>query len=67
MQAQTVNRIVAITVFGVATYRMTHIGRMHADLVLASRLQFIFHQRMLCGTIQNMEMRDSQFADIIYR
>ena len=38
MQAQTVQGIVAITVFRIATHRVPHISRMHADLVLTSRL-----------------------------
>jgi hypothetical protein len=44
MQAQTVDGIVAIAVFGIAAYGMPQICRMYANLVLATRLQLIFHK-----------------------
>ena len=48
MQAQAVHRVIAVAIFRVATNRMSHVGCMHADLVLAPGLQFEFHQRVLC-------------------
>ena len=67
MEAQTVDGIVAIAVFGIAAYGMAHVGRMYANLVLATRLQLIFHKRMFGSAVQYMEMRDSQFATIVHR
>lgn len=34
MQAKTVDRVIAITVFHIATDRMSHVGSMHTDLIL---------------------------------
>lgn len=39
MQAQTVQWIVTIAIFGVTTDRMSHVGSMHANLVFAPSLQ----------------------------
>lgn len=66
MQAEAMNRVVAITVFRVAADGMSHIGRMYANLVLAAGLQLIFYQRMFGGAVQHMEMGDSEFSAIIY-
>ena len=67
MQAEAMNGVVAITIFCVATNGVPHIGRMYANLVLATRLQLIFHKRMFGSAVQYMEMRDSQFATIVHR
>lgn len=62
MEAQASDRIIAIAVFDVATDRMPHVGGVHAYLVLASRLQFEFHERVLSAAVERIEVGDGQFA-----
>ena len=38
MEAETMQRVVTVTVLWIATDRMPHIGRVHTDLILTSRL-----------------------------
>ena len=59
--------VVAITIFRVTTHGMSHICRMNANLVLASRLQFELHQGMLRGPVHHMEVRNGIFTSIIHR
>ena len=51
MQAQAMKRVVTITVFGVATDRMTHIGRVDTNLIFTACLQLKFDKRMFGGTV----------------
>ena len=44
MEAKSMARIIAIAILDVTTHRMPHIGSMHTNLVLASRLQAELHQ-----------------------
>lgn len=62
MEAQASDRIIAIAVFDVATDRMSHVSGVHTYLVLASRLQFEFHERMLSAAVERIEVGDGQFA-----
>ena len=64
MEAETVQRIVAVAIFRVAAYRMSHVRRVNTNLVLTTRLQLIFHQRVLSSPCQHMEVRHSQLAAI---
>ena len=65
MQAKTTAWIIAITILNVTTNWVSHIGSMHTNLVLSTRLQLIFHQRMLCGALQGMEMGNGVLAAIV--
>ena len=65
MQAEPMNRVVAVAIFAVAADGMAHIGCMHANLVLASSLQLKLDQRMLSCAAEHMEMTDGQLAAIV--
>ena len=43
MQTETSYRIIAVSILGVPTNRVPHIGRMHTDLVLTACFQLIFY------------------------
>ena len=47
MKAQAMARIISISIFDIATYRMSHIGSMNTYLVLTPRLQFKFYKRII--------------------
>ena len=66
MQTQPVQRVVTITILHVATYGMTHVGRVYANLVLTACLQFELNQRVLRGTVQHVEMGHGILAAIVY-
>ena len=66
MQAKTMKRIVAITVFGITADRMPHVVSMNTNLVLATRLQFELNEGMLGGPVHDMKMGDGQLAPIIH-
>ena len=61
MEAQASDRIIAIAVFDVTADRMPHVGGVHTYLVLASCLQFEFHERVLSAAVERIEVGDSQF------
>ena len=65
VQAKATTWIITITILDVSTYRMTHIGRMNTNLVLAACLQLILYQRMRCSSLQGMEMGNSILATIV--
>ena len=65
MQAKPVQRVVAVAVFHVATYRMSHIGGVNANLVFASRFESILHERVLCGAVENVEVCHCIFPSVI--
>jgi hypothetical protein len=44
MEAEAMQRIVAIAVFGVATNRMAHISRVDTNLILTACLQLKLYQ-----------------------
>ena len=67
MQAKPVQRVVAVTVFNVSTYRMSHIGGVNANLVFASRFESILHERVLCGAVENVEVCHCIFPSVIHR
>ena len=67
VEAETVQRIVAVAIFRVAADRMSHVRRVNTNLVLTTRLQLIFHQRVLGSPCQHMEVRHSQLAAIVSR
>ena len=67
MQAEAVQRVVAVAVFRVAAYGVAHVGGMYTNLVLTASLQLKFHQRVLRGAVERKEVCDSQFAAIVYR
>ena len=46
---------------------MAHICRMHADLVLASRLELELHERMLRRTVHHVEVRHRILPTVIHR
>ena len=66
METEPMERVVTIAVLRVAADGMSHVGRMDAYLVLTSCLQSKLHQGMFRRTVENMEMRDGQFATIIH-
>ena len=66
MQAQTVKRIVTVTIFRIAANRVPHIGCMHPYLILTPCLKTEFHKRMLSCSSKSMEMSDSIFTAIIH-
>ena len=65
MEAETVQRVVAIAVLRVATNGMAHVGGVDANLILASCLQLKLHERVLGGAVEHMEMGDGELAAII--
>ena len=67
MEAESVERIVAVAVFHVATHGMSHVCRMHTDLVLASCFQFKLSEGMVGGTLQHLEMCHGIFSAVIHR
>ena len=67
VQAQTMHRVVAVSILNIATNWMSHIGGMDANLILPTRLQAVFHERMVCGTVESMEMCYRIFASVIHR
>ena len=66
MQTEPAQRVIAIAILHVTTHGMSHIGRMHANLVLAPSLQLELNQRMLSRTIEYMKMRNGVFTSIVY-
>ena len=46
MQAKPADDVVAVAIFHIAANGMPHVGRMHANLILAPCLQTIFYQRI---------------------
>lgn len=66
MKTQPVNRVIAIAILAVTTYRMPHISGMHADLILAACLQTELHEGVLCGPSKGMEMGDSILSAIVH-
>ena len=46
MQAQPTYRVITIAIFNVATDRMSHIGSVNTDLVLASGLKPKLYKRL---------------------
>ena len=44
MQAQAMQGIITIAVFGIATDRMSHISSMHTNLILTTGLQLKLYQ-----------------------
>lgn len=67
MQAKAMKRVVAIPVFRITADWMPHVRSMHANLVLATRLQFELNQGMLGSPVHDMEMGYGQFSPIIHR
>lgn len=65
MQAKTMNGVVAVTILRIAADRMSHIGRVNANLILAARLKLIFYQRMLGRAIEHVKMGDSIFPTVV--
>lgn len=47
MKAQAMARIISISIFDIATYRMPHISSMNTYLVLTPSLQFKFYKRII--------------------
>ncbi len=62
MKTKAMYRVVAIAVFYVATYRMSHIGRVYTNLVFPPCLQFVFHKTMLRGAVEHPVMGDGIFS-----
>ena len=67
MQAKTMQRVVAITIFYISAHRMPHICRMNPYLVFPSRFESVFHERVLSGAVEHMEMRYGIFSAVIHR
>ena len=67
VQTETVQRVVAVAVFAIATNGMSHISSMNANLVLTTRLQLKLYQRVVCRAVHHEEMSDSQLATIVDR
>ena len=65
MQAQTAQAVVGSTVFLVADDGMAKILGMHADLVLAARLQMEVHQRIVLVADQHLVMGHGIFSAIV--
>ena len=65
MKAETMNRIVAVSVLGIATDRVAHVSRMHTNLILTTGLQLKLYERMLCSPVQHTIMGDGKFSTII--
>ena len=51
VEAQATKRIISIAILHIATHRMVHICRVHANLILAASLKLIFYHRMFCGAV----------------
>ena len=66
VQAQAMHRVIAVSILNIATNWMSHIGGMDANLILPARLQAVFHERMVCGTVESMEMCYRIFASVIH-
>ena len=67
VKTQSAERVVAITVFDITTYRMSHVCRVNTYLILAPCLQLVLYQRMFSSTVQYIEMGNSIFATIVGR
>ena len=67
MKTKAMYRVVAIAVFYVATYRMSHIGRVYTNLVFPTCLQFVFHKTMLRSAVEHPVMGDGIFSAIVHR
>ena len=65
VQAKATAWIITITILDVSTYRMTHIGCMNTNLVLAACLQLILYQRMRCSSLQGMEVSVTMVASML--
>ena len=64
MQTQTMQGIVAIAVFRIATHGVTHISRVHTDLVLTTRLELELHKLMVPLTGQRFVMGKCRFGTV---
>ena len=67
VEAEPVERVVAIAVFHIAADGMPHVGGVDTDLVLAPGLQLELHERVLGGTCERMEMRHRILTAIVDR
>ena len=65
MQAQAMQRMIAVAIFWIATDRMAHVCGVYANLILASCLQLEFHSRVLSRTIHYMPMCDGKLPSVI--
>ena len=65
METQTVDRIIAIAVFRISAYGMTHIGRVDTDLILTTCLKLEFHEREVRGPVEDMIMGNGIFTAIV--
>ena len=67
MQAKPVNGVVAVAILYISADGMPHVRRMHTNLVLSARFEFLLYKRVLCGPVQNMKVCHGIFAAIIER
>ena len=67
METQTVDGVVAVTIFCIATNRVMHVGSMYADLVLPSCFKLELNQRMVGGAGKHMKVGNSIFTTVVYR
>ena len=56
MKCQSMDRVIAVSIFNVTTNRMVHIGSMNTDLIFSASFQFKFNKRVVGRTIQHMKM-----------
>lgn len=66
VEAEAMDWVVAIAVLDVSANGVVHVGRMHANLVLATCLELEFHERMMFAALQCGEMSDSKLSAIIH-
>ena len=67
MQTQSVQRVIAITIFHITTHRMPQVSTMDTYLILTSRLQLKLHQTVGCSSVKGKEMGNGILATIVNR
>ena len=65
VQTKSVDRVIAIAVFYVAAYRVSHVGGVYSYLVLSSCLKPVFYERVLGGAVEDMEVCHRIFSAIV--
>lgn len=66
VQAEAVQRVIAIAILHVAADRMSHVGRVDANLVLATCLELVLHEGVVGGAVEHMEMGNGELAAIVH-
>jgi len=66
VETEAVERVVAIAIFDVAAHGVAHVGRVDAYLILAARLEPVFHQTVVGGAAEHMKVGDGILPAVVH-